>query len=149
VILRPVAVIGEGARGNIAALLRLAALPLPLPLGGLGAPRSLLAIDSLAGAVHHILEAPTAGGGTFTVCDRPALSIAEIVAAMRAGAGRRPTLFSLPGPLLPAMFTGIGRRAAWDRLSGPLTAEAGGLEATGWQAATDMPQRLASLASRR
>src|SRR3990170_3799695 len=51
VALRPVLVYGPGVKGNMAALLRLAQAPVPLPLGGLSARRSLLSVDNLAAAV--------------------------------------------------------------------------------------------------
>lgn len=148
VTLRPVVIHGDGARGNVAALMRLARLPVPLPLAGLGAKRSLLDVESLADAIRHVIEAPQAAGGTFVVCDRPALSVAEIVAAMRSGMGRRPGLLGLPDTLLAAPFAAIGKGAAWRRLSGPLIADPSRLEATGWRPATDTAERLAALAAR-
>lgn len=58
VALRPVLVYGAGVKGNMAALLRLARSPYPLPLGGLAARRSLIALESLSGAVDAVLAAP-------------------------------------------------------------------------------------------
>src|SRR5262249_51013082 len=51
-------VYGAGVKGNMAQLLRLARAPYPLPLGGLSARRSLLALDNLTAAVETVLEAP-------------------------------------------------------------------------------------------
>jgi len=47
VALRAVLVYGPGVKGNMAQLMRLARSPIPLPLGGLVARRSLLALDNL------------------------------------------------------------------------------------------------------
>src|SRR3712207_4500344 len=47
VALRPVLVYGPGVKGNMAALLKLAKLALPLPLGGLTGRRSLLSVENL------------------------------------------------------------------------------------------------------
>lgn len=148
VTLRPVVVHGDGAKGSIATLMRLARLPAPLPLAGLDARRSLLDVESLADAIRHVIEAPEAAGGTFAVCDHPALSVAEILAALRSGMGRRPGLFSLPDAALAAAIAATGRGAAWQRLSGPLVADPSRLEATGWRPAADTAERLAALAAR-
>ncbi len=56
-ILRPVVVYGPGARGNIAMMTRIAALPLPL-LGAFKNRRSLRSIDNLVQAVMVCLDNP-------------------------------------------------------------------------------------------
>ena len=53
-ILRPVIVYGPGAKANIAMLMRIAALPLPLPFGAFTNRRSLLSIDNLVQAVDAL-----------------------------------------------------------------------------------------------
>lgn len=147
VTLRPVLVYGDEARGSLAALSRLAALPLPLPLAGLDAPRSLVDVERLADAVLHALTEPAAAGGTYLVCDRHPLSVAGIVAAMRLASGRSPGLFTLPACLIAGLFALAGRRGMWSRLSGPLAASSARLEATGWRAADDTSRRLAAYAA--
>src|SRR5262249_41752827 len=52
VALRLVLVYGPGVKGNMAELLRFARSPYPLPLGGLAARRSLLALDNLTAAIE-------------------------------------------------------------------------------------------------
>ena len=54
--LRPVLVYGAGVKGNMAALLQLARMPYPLPLGALSARRSLISADSLAEAVDESVK---------------------------------------------------------------------------------------------
>lgn len=147
VILRPVLVYGGEAKGHLATLFRLASLPLPLPLGGLDAPRSLLDIQGLAAAAVHAIEAPSTGGGTFTVCDREPLSVAGILASMRHGLGRPPGLFVTSDKLLSAPLILAGRRALWQRLSGSMQASSASLEATGWQPPKDTFERLAAYAA--
>ena len=58
VALRPVLVYGPGVKGNMAELMRLARTRLLLPFGSLAARRSLLSVDNLVEAVHHVLMAP-------------------------------------------------------------------------------------------
>lgn len=143
VILRPVAVYGEGMRGGLASLLRLARTPFPLPIGGILARRSLLDVERLAAAVFHVLSNPVAGGA-YVVSDSSPLRLSEIVAAMRAGYGQNPRIFSLPEPLLAGLARMAGRGAMWERLSGPLVVSPDRLAATGWDAADDTRRRLAA-----
>ena len=55
VSLRAALVYGPGVKGNMAQLMRLARSPLPLPLGGLRARRSLLAVENLLAAIETVL----------------------------------------------------------------------------------------------
>jgi UDP-glucose 4-epimerase len=145
-ILRPVLIYGPQSKGNLAALARLAALPVPLPIAGLKAPRSLLDVASLADAILFLLERPQIAPGPFLVCDRNAIGVADIVSALRNGRGRRPSLFSLPDALLSAPLRLAGRGEDWHRLTGPFVAYAEGLEALGWQPAEDTAARIAAYA---
>src|SRR4030088_258619 len=52
VALRAVLVYGPGVKGNMAQLMRLRRPPFPLPLGSLGARRSLLALKNLSGGIE-------------------------------------------------------------------------------------------------
>src|ERR1700761_1921037 len=55
---RAVLVYGPGVKGNMAQLMRLARTPFPLPVGGLRARRSLLAVENLLAAVETVLTTP-------------------------------------------------------------------------------------------
>src|ERR1700674_4148348 len=68
-IFRPVLIYGPAAPGNMARLVRLAALPVPLPFGALAGRRSLLAIDNLVAAIRFALDEPKTAGETFIVAD--------------------------------------------------------------------------------
>lgn len=94
VALRAPLVFAPHAKANFRRLLRLADTPLPLPIAGLTARRTLLSLRSLVGAVA---AAATRDGpaGVFHLGDRPSLSAPEIVAALRAGLERPPGLFAI------------------------------------------------------
>ncbi len=132
-ILRPVLVYGGGLKGNLATLARLAALPLPLPLGGLANRRSLLSIDNLVDALMFVLRTPATQGETYLVADRQPISLADIVAAFRRGRGRRPWLFSLPPRFVEALARLVGGAELWDRLGGELVVDPAKLMAVGWR----------------
>jgi nucleoside-diphosphate-sugar epimerase len=132
-ILRPVVTYGLDAPGNIATLVRLAALPLPLPFGAFETRRSLLAIDNLNGAVAFALAEPKTTGETYIVADPNPLTLPDIIAALRAGMRRPPRLINIS----PRLFAGALRLARrgdiWDRLGGSLVASPARLLAAGWR----------------
>jgi len=132
VSLRAVLVYGPGVKGNMAQLMRLARLPLPLPLAGLRARRSLLAVENLLAAIETVLATPETLRRPFIVADPQALTVAEMIAAMRHGLGRWPNIFWLPAPLLKLAFHAAGRDNAYERLSGSLVVDPAALMRLGW-----------------
>ena len=109
VAVRPVLVYGQGVRGNIAALAKLAAKPVPLPFRSLPGRRSLLSVDNLVEAVDTVLRTDAPLRRPLIVADPEALTIAEMIASLRRGLGRRPGLFPVPAPLLRYVFGTVGR----------------------------------------
>jgi nucleoside-diphosphate-sugar epimerase len=132
VSLRAMLVYGLGVKGNMAQLMRLARLPLPLPLGSLGARRSLLALENLLAAIEAMLAAPGTPRRPFIAADPQALTVAEMIAAMRHGLGRQPNVFPLPAPLPKLLFRAAARENIYDRLSGSLVADPSALIGMGW-----------------
>jgi UDP-glucose 4-epimerase len=145
VALRPVLVYGPGVKGNMAEMVRIARLPYPLPLSGLSARRSLLAVDNLTAAIDTVLAAPGPLRRSFIIADREALTIAEMIAALRRGLGRRPGLFPVPTPLLRAFCQATRREQVFVRLTGSLVVEASGLAKLGWAPAVTTPEGLERL----
>jgi UDP-glucose 4-epimerase len=146
-ILRPVVVYGRNAPGNIATLVRLAKLPVPLPLGAFTAQRSLLAVDNLVAAIALALDEPKALNETFIVADREVLSLPEIVTALRAGMGRSPGLINIPPGLFAGPLRLAGRSALWDRLAGSLVASPAKLLGAGWRPPVATRDGLAAMAA--
>jgi UDP-glucose 4-epimerase len=132
-------------KGNIATQLRLAKRPLPLPFAGFREKRSLLAVNNLVAAIRHALAAPSLQGETFIVADNEPVSLAEIIAMMRAAQHRKPRLFSLPPDVFAAGLRLIGRGDILDRIGGSLVADAAKLRATGWQPAVNTLDGLAAM----
>jgi UDP-glucose 4-epimerase len=145
VALRPVVVYGPGVKGNIAQLMRLARLPLPLPLGGLKARRSLLSVDNLASAVACVLAAPQPLRRPLIVADSEPLTLPAMIAAMRRGLDRRPGVFPVPAPLLHAACRAIGQAELYHRVAGPLVADAAALRGLGWTPVVASEAALATL----
>jgi UDP-glucose 4-epimerase len=146
VALRPVLVYGAGVKGNMAALLRLARAPYPLPLGRFVARRSLVSVDSLAGAVATALAAPAPIGRALVVAEPDPLNLPEMVGALRQGLGRRAGLVAVPPGLIGLACRLAGREEAYARLSTSLVAEADGLAALGWHPERTTRDGLAAFA---
>src|SRR5580700_395046 len=95
VALRAVLVYGRGVKGNMAQLMRLARSPIPLPVASLKARRSLLALENLSTAIEAVLAVPGPLRRTLIAADPQTLTVAEMIAAMRGGLGRRANVFPL------------------------------------------------------
>jgi nucleoside-diphosphate-sugar epimerase len=145
VALRAVLVYGPGVKGNMAQLARLARSPFPLPVGALEARRSLLALDNLTAAVVAVLAAPAPLRRAFIVADPHALTIAQMIAAMRRGLERGAAVFPFPPALLEAALRAAGREDVYRRLSGSLIVDPSALMQLGWAPAVATPAGLASL----
>lgn len=147
IALRPVLVYGPGVKANMAALVKLARLPAPLPLGGLSARRSLLAIENLAEAVAFALSESCPARRSYIVADPEPLSVAQMLAAMRAGLGRGPGLIPVPPPLLALGARLAGRGGAYERLANGLVASPAALVSAGWRPPVPTKAALARLAA--
>jgi nucleoside-diphosphate-sugar epimerase len=146
VALRPVLVYGPGVKGNMASLLQLARSPFPLPLGGLRAQRSLLAVENLVGAVETVLKAPGPLRRPFIVADPEPLAVPDMIVALRQGLGRNPGLIPVPGRLLAWAARMAGREEAFERLAGSLVASPEALRRAGWQPQVRTAEGLSALA---
>jgi UDP-glucose 4-epimerase len=131
-ILRPVIVYGPGAKANIALIMRIAALPLPLPFGAFENRRSLLAIDNLIQAIILCLDSPLTMNQTFIVSDREPITLAEMFATLREAAGNSSRLIRVPPSAVRAMIVAAGRQGLWDRIGRELVASSANLQKAGW-----------------
>jgi nucleoside-diphosphate-sugar epimerase len=145
VALRLATVYGPGMKGNMADLVRLARAPYPLPLGGLTARRSLLALDNLTEAIVTVLSAHEPMRRPLLVAEPDPLTIPEMIAALRQGLGRRPGLVTVPAPFLRALLRAAGRSEMYERLDGALVADAWALTALGWRPRVKTRDALAAL----
>ena len=131
-ILRPVIVYGPGAKANIALMMRIATLPLPLPFGAFKNRRSLLSIDNLIQAVVLCLDDRATLDQTFIVCDREPITLAEMFVTLREATGESPRLFSIPPTAVKAVLIAAGRQPLWDRIGRELVASSAKLQKAGW-----------------
>ena len=122
--LRPVVIYGEGAKGNVATLLKLARTGLPLPIGGLKARRSYLALDRLVAVVIDALERQTPMIGPKIVADPEPMTLAEFLdhlldlEATHTGDPRiKPRIWNVPEWLLRVIIKPV-MPDVWGKLGG-------------------------------
>jgi nucleoside-diphosphate-sugar epimerase len=145
VALRLVLTYGPGVQGNMARLAELARSPYPLPLGALKAKRSLLSLDNLVEAVAKVLDAPGPLKRPLIVADPEALTIGEMIKAMRRGLGRRPAVFPVPAPMLAVALQAMGHAHTYRLFTGSLVADSAALAKVDWVPVTGTAAGLAAL----
>jgi UDP-glucose 4-epimerase len=120
--LRPPLVIGAGARGNWAALQKLARTGLPLPFGSLHSRRSFASIQTLTEAVFMLCNKVhiSSLSGNYCIADPERLSVPEVITALRYGMRIPPRLFGCPASLFSTIGTITGRQRQLAGLIGPL-----------------------------
>jgi UDP-glucose 4-epimerase len=80
------------------------------------------------------------------VADPQAPTLAEIVAALRAGEGRSPGLLPVPPMMIAAAARALGRHEEWQRIGGAQVADPSKLLKLGWRPAIGTRDGLAALA---
>jgi nucleoside-diphosphate-sugar epimerase len=145
VALRLALVYGPGVEGNMARLVKLARSPYPLPLAGLKAEHSLLALDNLVEAIDKVLASQEPLKRPLIVADPKPLTLGAIVAAMRQGLGRRAALFYVPKPLLKSVLRAAGHADGYEPLFGSLVADPSALAKLNWVPPVETRAGLAAL----
>jgi nucleoside-diphosphate-sugar epimerase len=145
VILRPVVVYGQQARGNFATLMRVAQLPLPLPFGAFTSKRSLLDRAALIDAIILMLRSPMASE-TFIVADRAPISFKDMITALRRGLGRSPALVPVPRAIVRLPLRLVGRGDILDRIDEEMIVSPAKLIGAGWKGAVDSAVMLEQVA---
>lgn len=118
VVVRPTLVYGPGVKGNLARLLKLVRLGLPMPFSAVQNMRSLIGLDNLVDLLIRCVDHPEAAGQTFLVSDGGDLSTPDLVRYMAAAMNRSPRLFPVPVSLLRLAGGVLGKRAEIDRIVG-------------------------------
>lgn len=120
VIIRPPLIYGPEVKANFKALVKLAALPLPLPLGGLQNKRSFISLDNLCDFLKLCCEHPLAANQTFLISDDADVSTTTLIRTLRKAMGKPAWLFPVSAFFLKAIFTLIGKKHYSDRILGNL-----------------------------
>jgi UDP-glucose 4-epimerase len=141
-------VYGEGMKGNLRGLMRVADTGLPLPAAALTAVRSLVSHDAVAAAVTHLLTRPVPPRPTYVLGDASPVAMSEIIGAFRRGYDRPARLLPLPAWPLQLLATLVGRQASWQAFMATQICDPSLLVSEGWAPETDTLGRLEELARR-
>lgn len=120
VIIRPPLVYGRGVKGNFAKLMKLIALPFPLPLGSVNNKRSLVSIENLVDLICICLEHQKAKNQTFLVSDDHDLSTPELLSLICRVGRYKNRSFKFPVWLLALMLQCFGKSSIFERLCGSM-----------------------------
>ena len=93
-----------------------------------------------------MLAAPGPLRRPLLVADPAALTIPEMITAMRRGLGRSPGLIPVPQSLLKTALRAAGRTEIYQRLAGSLVADPAALLRLGWTPPVATADALAALA---
>ncbi len=140
-VIRPPLVHGPAVKGNLAALMRLIRLGIPLPLGGIDNRRSVIGRTNLNNALHFLLTHPATIGGTFLIKDGEDVSTPDLIRRLARAMNRPARLLPIPQGLLRRLPGG-----AIKRLTGSLVVDDGPLRALGWRPPLTLDQGLATMA---
>lgn len=134
VVVRPVLVVGEGVKGNLASLLRWMDRGLPLPLGGLRNARSLIALDDLNALLVGCIDSPGAVGRRLLAAGNEVISTTALCRALAEGLDRPARLVTLPAWLWHTLRALPRLSAKAERLAGSFHVDNTQTKAlTGWQ----------------
>jgi len=120
VIVRPSLVYGPGVKGNLLRLLKLVALGMPLPLGGLRHPRNFIGVDNLCDLLLSCIAHPRAAGELFLAAEPEFRTAAELLEAIAAAMGHRNQIWRCPPRLLRLIATVMRKRVELAKLESAL-----------------------------
>lgn len=100
-IVRPPLVYGPGVKGNMISLLKLANLPLPLPLKNEVNRRTIVFVDNLIQLIFCIADRKQ--GGLFLAGDSMPVSTGELIKDIREAMSNNYSVFNMPGLLGKAL----------------------------------------------
>jgi len=143
-IVRLPLVYGRGVKGNMALLMRLAGLP--LPLSGIENRRSFVGIGNctdflLAAALH-----PEAAGRVLLVSDREDVSTPDLLRLIARVLGKKARLFFVPPAFLRALCFLPGLRARYEKMSANFQIDpAASCQLLGWQPKLSLAEGIAAM----
>lgn len=142
-IIRPPLVYGPGVGANFKKLYDLAALRVPVPLGGIDNRRSLVGVQNLCHLVKTCVNNPKAYGQCFLVSDDKDVSTSELIREIQKVEGNRANLCSVPLRILKVLGVMLGKQKQVDRLCGSLQVDiAATKQQLGWSPPVSMHEQL-------
>lgn len=148
VIVRPPLVYGPNVRANFLSLMSAIARGVPLPLGAIGARRSMVYVGNLAHALAHCATDPRAAHCCFHVADGDDPTVAGLARALGRHLRKPARLLPVPASWLRAAGRLTGRTQQVDRLVSDLRVDTARLRETlDWQPPYSIDEGLAETAA--
>lgn len=146
-IVRSPLVVGPGAPGNLASLVRFADSAWPLPFGSVANRRTFIARDDLVSLLVTCARSPRAPGRTLLAGDPDAMSTPRLFATVRAALSRPARLFAAPVSLLEAAGAALGKGDRMQRLTRSLEVDCrDAMETLEWSPRRSMDEALREMA---
>lgn len=146
VIVRSPLVIGPGAKGNVASILRMVQLGVPLPLGAINNQRSMVSLSNLVSLLLLCADpsrSPKAANQIFVVADGEDISTTNLLQKIAQATECPLRLLPIPTSLLRLVFILFGQRAISDRLIGNLQVDTTKVRTVlGWRPVVTLDQEL-------
>jgi nucleoside-diphosphate-sugar epimerase len=150
IIVRLPLVYGTGAKGNMAALMRLAASGLPLPLAGIRNRRSFVNIPNCVDFLHAAATHPRAGRQILLVSDREDISMPELIRLMARAQGKPARLFPVPVHFLKMACSLLGQKARFEKLTSYFQIDPGAsCDLLGWQPKASLAEGIKQMCAGR
>ena len=147
VIVRPPLVYGPEVRANFLRLMDAVWKGMPLPLGSVGAKRSLVYVDNLADALARCATDPRAAHQCFHIADGDDPTVAGLVRSLGRHLQRSARLVPLPTSWLRVAGRLTHRSPQVERLIGSLQVDSGRIRSVlGWQPPYSIDDGLAATA---
>jgi len=132
VIIRPPLIVGNNAPGNFGKLVRLCALPIPLPFGMIKNKRTVLSNDNLVDFIRYAL-AKSDVSGVFTLADDEVISTKDIATEIKASLGRSQIMVPVPTGVLKVLLSLLGKPQFYEQLCEDLVIDNTRAKSQGWQ----------------
>lgn len=141
VIIRPPLIVGSNAPGNFAKLVKLCALPVPLPFGLITNKRTILSVDNLINFIDYALRSSNVAG-VYTLADDEIISTRDIAREIRSSLGRKALLMPVPPMLIRLLSSLVGKRQLYEQLCDDLVVDNAKAKSHGWKPVVTSLQSL-------
>jgi nucleoside-diphosphate-sugar epimerase len=99
-ILRPCMIHGQGNKGNLNLLYKLASKSIPWPLGAFDNKRSFCSIENLMFIIKELIEREDIPSGVYNIADDKALSTNDVISILAESQNRNPKIWKISQSLI-------------------------------------------------
>ena len=143
VIIRPPLIYGKGMKGNLASLINVLKLHIPLPLGLVKNRRSVVGILNLCDFIKVCIHAPNAKNQIFLVADSEVVSTTDLCKILKQKINSKSWIVPVPRFLMKFLLHCVGKSGHFDRLFSSLELDCTKNKTLlGWEPRFSLPEQL-------